>query len=191
MNGYLATTDVGRNPAQRPAPPGRSRVSLRLHGYRWLNHYFPALLLSVLPLSSLVVVVRPPVSATAGWAVGVLTVALAALAALLARRQRRALSFWLIPTQRNAEETYELVLGGMKQLGWVVTRYRRYRRIEARTPGFPATWLSWGEMVTVRLSGKDVLVNSICDPDARPSVISWGRNRKNVSTIAELLRTHP
>ena len=184
----MATINSSRNLAQTPARTRSAALSsLRLQGRRWFIHFFAALLLGVLPLTGLVALLQPPVDATAAWSVIGMTGVLAALAAIMARRQRRALWFRRIRTQRTAAENYELVLRGMKPFGWVITTYRRNQRIEAKTPGFPATWLSWGEMVTVRFSGEDVLVNSICDPDAQSSVVSWGRNRKNTAAVAELL----
>ncbi len=46
---------------------------------------------------------------------------------------------------------------------------------------------SWGEQVTILFDKDRVLVNSICDPDKRSSVVSMGRNKKNENRlIAEI-----
>jgi hypothetical protein len=42
---------------------------------------------------------------------------------------------------------------------------------------------SWGERITIILDKNRVLINSICDPEKRSSVVSMGRNRKNCRTL--------
>ena len=46
---------------------------------------------------------------------------------------------------------------------------------------------SWGEQVTILLSGNEVWVNSICDPDKHTSLVSMGRNRENLQAITDLI----
>ena len=48
---------------------------------------------------------------------------------------------------------------------------------------------SWGEMITIIRHENLILINSICDPNAfRPSITSWGWNRKNVQTFTNRLK---
>jgi hypothetical protein len=46
---------------------------------------------------------------------------------------------------------------------------------------------SWGELVTIKKSKNKLLLNSICDPDERPSFFSFGQNRKNILTFLKHL----
>ena len=46
---------------------------------------------------------------------------------------------------------------------------------------------SWGEQVTILMNGKEILVNSICDPDKRASVVSFGHNQENVQAVKKLI----
>lgn len=46
-----------------------------------------------------------------------------------------------------------------------IVRRRKGHLIVAKVPGFPQSWRSWGELVTVRFHDGYVLVNSICDPE--------------------------
>lgn len=50
-------------------------------------------------------------------------------------------------------------------------------------PGFFSG--SWGEQITVLFYQDSVFVNSICDPNKRSSVISWGRNSENEDTLID------
>ena len=47
---------------------------------------------------------------------------------------------------------------------------------------------SWGEMITIIRDKDCILINSICDPDNKPSVTSWGMNRINIKTFEQYLR---
>lgn len=44
---------------------------------------------------------------------------------------------------------------------------------------------SWGEQIIVILDNDKVMVNSICDLDKKTSVVSFGRNRKNMKRLLE------
>ena len=44
---------------------------------------------------------------------------------------------------------------------------------------------SWGEQITVILDNDKVMINSICDLDKKTSVVSFGRNRKNMKRLIE------
>ena len=46
---------------------------------------------------------------------------------------------------------------------------------------------SWGERITIIRDNDRILINSICDPDNRPSVTSFGKNRSNVVTFERQL----
>ena len=94
--------------------------------------------------------------------------------------QTRALRFRVFQTSSEAHENYEKVLHAMKEEHWHVQHVHANSQIVATVRGFP---LSWGERVEVRFDGRNVLVNSICDPGKFPSVASWGRNREHVSNI--------
>jgi len=47
---------------------------------------------------------------------------------------------------------------------------------------------SWGEQVTLIFSGKKILINSICDPDKKSSIVSYGNNKRNVENILEEIK---
>lgn len=65
--------------------------------------------------------------------------------------------------------------------GWRTISRQKRIYVAATDPSF---WSgSWGERITVIFDESCVYVNSICDPDKRPSLVSFGRNRHNVRLI--------
>lgn len=48
---------------------------------------------------------------------------------------------------------------------------------------------SWGERITIIRKENEILINSICNPDNRPSVSSWGQNRKNINAFKKRIKT--
>ncbi|NVK82676.1 MAG: hypothetical protein HWE21_00050 [Cytophagia bacterium] len=68
---------------------------------------------------------------------------------------------------------------------WVIRTNRKNTIVAKSNPGFLSG--SWGEQITVIINGQNVYVNSICDLDKRPSVVSFGRNRANEMKIIKAL----
>lgn len=54
----------------------------------------------------------------------------------------------------------------------------------------PFSGSSWGEQITIIFNGNSLLVNSICDPDKRTSVASYGKNAQNVQLIIKAINSH-
>lgn len=46
---------------------------------------------------------------------------------------------------------------------------------------------SWGEKITIIIDNDRIMINSICDPEKRASVVSVGRNRKNMKVLIDKL----
>lgn len=49
------------------------------------------------------------------------------------------------------------------------------------------SWRSWGEQITILHDKDKILFNSICDPENRPSVASWGMNKVNRKVFERFL----
>lgn len=98
--------------------------------------------------------------------------------------QYRRLLFKKITLTYSDEQFQEAVERTVKDLKWHIDLnneafFRAHRSWDWSS--------SWGEMVTI-IKGKNfLLVNSICNPDARSSITSWGWNRKNIHTFLEHL----
>ncbi len=49
---------------------------------------------------------------------------------------------------------------------------------------------SWGEQVTIIFDKNTLYLNSICDPKRRSSVVSMGRNARNIEILVRKIRIH-
>ena len=94
--------------------------------------------------------------------------------------QTNGLKFKEIEIEYNEDEFVEAIKLTVEQLKWQIERndnevFRAYRRWN---------WsASWGEMVTIIKQRDRLLINSICDPNKKSSVASWGWNKKNIETF--------
>ena len=99
-------------------------------------------------------------------------------------RQKRCLRFKTIFISIDAEKFHQVVKETAKGLGWQVVK--KTNTVIVAKSGF--SWRSWGELITIIREKDRILFNSICDPDNRPSVASWGMNRRNRKIFEEHLR---
>ena len=79
------------------------------------------------------------------------------------------------------EELDKIINQVATELKWTIFSTNK-RIVEAKT--FPSFFSgSWGEQITILFDNKRVLVNSICDIDKQSSVVSMGRNKKNINRL--------
>jgi hypothetical protein len=98
--------------------------------------------------------------------------------------QKRRLKFKVIDISVDANTFLTAAKETAKQLDWEIIE-RKNNLIVARS-GF--SWRSWGEMITIIKDENRILFNSICDPDNKPSVASWGMNKVNFKTFEQQIR---
>lgn len=105
---------------------------------------------------------------------------------LLYKLQRNRLNFKIIETNLNREQLEKIIDQVAKELKWEIFTDEK-RIVEAKTfPNFFSG--SWGEQITILFDGQQVLINSICDLDKRSSLVSMGRNRKNMKRLVEEIK---
>jgi hypothetical protein len=97
--------------------------------------------------------------------------------------QKNRLKFKIVTTTLNTEQLKGVINEVAKDLKWVRMPSSAQTYIAKTLPGFFSG--SWGEQITVLFNNDTVLINSICDPDRRPSLVSMGRNRENENTLAD------
>lgn len=98
--------------------------------------------------------------------------------------QWRRLLFRVFPIQASDKAFKAALARTAEELGWRITNNTK-RMVRAHRPW---SWSgSWGEMITIRRYKDKILINSICDPYTRPSVVSFGWNRRNVDTFITYL----
>ena len=100
-------------------------------------------------------------------------------AVLFAIIQYRRLNFKRLNTNLTAEEFKSIAEQAGQKMNWNFLNLTNDYVIAIT--GF--NWASWGERITIIRKENEILINSICDPDNRPSISSWGRNRKNVNAF--------
>jgi len=98
--------------------------------------------------------------------------------------QRRRLRFQTINVSVDKDTFKEVVEQTAKELEWTIEK-ATYDVVIAKS-GF--SWRSWGEQITIIWCKDKILFNSICDPDNRPSVASFGMNKVNRKIFEQFLR---
>lgn len=97
--------------------------------------------------------------------------------------QKRRLKFKTIHVAVDKDTFREAVEQTAKELEWAIEKATD-DTIIAKS-GF--SWKSWGEQITIIRCRDKILFNSICDPDNRPSVSSFGMNKVNRRTFEQFL----
>jgi len=95
--------------------------------------------------------------------------------------QKNRLKFKIVKTVLTKDEIKNLIEMLCKEYKWTSSFHNTHVFILKTNPGFFSG--SWGEQITILLNGDDVLLNSICDPDQKSSVVSMSRNRENIETL--------
>jgi len=95
--------------------------------------------------------------------------------------QKRRLRFRIIQTKLNHIQLKKILINVAEELEWEFISSAKEAYVAKTNPSFFSG--SWGEQITILFYQDYVFVNSICDPKKRPSVVSWGRNRKNEETL--------
>jgi len=159
---------------------------------RWFWHYSVVLLLLIIPITTTVDVFKYYVTHTFNavrpiediistgyiWLVP---------AILLFFIQKTRLKFKVIQLTTTPDIFKQAAEQTAKELKW---------EFEHKTTNFIIAhrewnWNgSWGEMITIIRDNDRILINSICDPDNRPSVASFGMNKLNIKTFEQELKKH-
>jgi hypothetical protein len=95
--------------------------------------------------------------------------------------QKRRLKFKIITTTLSQPEILKIIKQVSKDLNWIPGTHSANTFIATTNPGFFSG--SWGEQITILFDGNQIFVNSVCNPQDRPSLASFGRNRNNMKTL--------
>ena len=105
---------------------------------------------------------------------------------LFYRIQRNRLKFKSITTNLTREELDAIIEKVALELEWHPYLIKEKFIVAKTHPGFSSG--SWGEQITIIFDENLVLVNSVCDPDKKSSVVSMGRNRQNEKKLLEEIK---
>ncbi|MGI8882621.1 MAG: hypothetical protein ACR2IA_00040, partial [Pyrinomonadaceae bacterium] len=100
--------------------------------------------------------------------------------------QKNRLKLTLIKANISRKTFDEIIEKIINKYGWQIS-INTSKEIIAKTP---FSGKSWGERVTIIFDGNNILVNSICDPDERTSVVSMGRNEQNIRLIVKRINRY-
>lgn len=100
--------------------------------------------------------------------------------------QKKRLKLTSIKTNIKREEFDNIIEQISNKYGWQIC-INTSKKIVAKTP---FSGKSWGEQVTIIFDGNNLLVNSICDPDKKSSVVSAGRNDQNVRLLIKRINKY-
>ncbi len=163
---------------------------LRLSGFQLFQHYAVVPFLLITPALYCWFAVRHYVfslSTASRHPSELLTLAIpsAVLAILFYFIQKHLLRFQEYPILASSSAFHKALERTASELGWRIANNTQHI-LQAHRPW---NWSgSWGETITIRRYKDKILINSICDPYVRPSVVSFGWNRRNVDTFIAYLR---
>ena len=101
--------------------------------------------------------------------------------------QKNKLKFKSVETKLSKEKLKEIIEQTAKELEWH-PKIIDDKLIIAKT--YPKWWTgSWGEQITIIIDQSRIMINSICDPDKRVSIVSMGRNRQNMNKLIDNIKT--
>ena len=96
------------------------------------------------------------------------------------------MKFKVIQTNLSKEKLLEIIKETGNELEWRTEKKTNDYFINVTNPKWCSG--SWGERITIIIDNNRILINSICDPDKKSSVISAGRNKKNVNTLIQNIK---
>lgn len=103
------------------------------------------------------------------------------LAIIFYKLQSDKLKFKEVFTTLNKQQLTGIIEEVGEKLKWYPEKISENLIIAKTHPSFFTG--SWGEKITILFDTNRILVNSICDPDKNSSVVSMGRNKKNINTL--------
>lgn len=162
----------------------RRTKRLKLSKLETLEHYFVVLFLSFIPLLTLYDLIKICLGTYEGVrsATELATAQLPFLAlALIAYiNQRRRLRFRVVRIKYSDDDFREAVKRTCENLQWRVETDRQGIFRAFRSWNWTS---SWGEMITILRDENTLLLNSISDPNQKPTFSSFGWDKKNINTF--------
>jgi hypothetical protein len=164
---------------------------LRLRGKELLVHYSFSFLILLLPIMCFIDIVKIWTGTYDGTRTinEYINVSLPFLLVglLFIYRQYRRLYFKEIKIEHSDNDFQHAIGMTAMELRWRTQRNRDGFYKAIRVSGYPP-WL-WGEMITIIRDNGTIFINSISDPNQRPTPSSFGWDRKNVRTFIKNLET--
>ena len=157
--------------------------------WQLINHFYPVIVIGLIPIIFSGLYISGKLSdlpSNISYITASTMLILFALSIFLFTRQLDRLKFKTIANTLTRHEVEAIVRKVADELAWNIETINE-RFIVARTePGFFSG--SYGELITILIGARQVLINSVCDPDKTTSVVSMGRNKKNEERLIEEIK---
>ncbi len=164
---------------------GRLQLSLE----QKITHYSPVIIGLIIPMIDLFIIFKnyfnneTILKQTLNpllWFISILYVVLIYLL------QHKRLKLKTIESSLDNEDSLMVIREAVENLNWK-TIINNKRAIIAKVNNGLLTG-SWGEQVIIIFDSNKMYINSICDPNKRPSLASFGNNRKNITTLVQEIK---
>jgi hypothetical protein len=100
--------------------------------------------------------------------------------------QYRRLNFRFLRLNIPKHSIEETIRKTAAELEWRIVTNESNLKIYKTYPKW--TTGSWGEQITIILDKDLIMINSICDPDKVASLISFGRNKRNMNLLVHKIK---
>lgn len=163
---------------------------LQLKFWDNISHFSIVVFFSLIPLTLVFFHLKYSLSATPKpiGEVGIYFMIIPILLALLFYKlQSDRLKFKEVFTTLSRQQLNAIIEKVGHELKWYPQEINENLIIAKTHPSFFSG--SWGERITIIFDTNRVLVNSICDPDKKSSIVSMGRNKKNENKLIQEIET--
>ena len=163
---------------------------LKLNKSQLFSHFFIVLVVLIMPILSSYYIFKIEVLGSSEFRTTqellYMSIPWLILAILFLIIQYYRLSFTKIDKKVTEADFIRIIQITGKERNWKILSLKNDYSVAKR--GFDWSG-SWGERITIIRKDNEILINSICDPDKRSSVSSWGQNRKNIKAFEKNLNT--
>jgi hypothetical protein len=163
---------------------------LKLKGEQLFTHYAFLVILLAVPVFNMISVIQILIGRYEGVRNLtdhlVVSLPFVVLGVIFCFRQNQRLYFKEYKIAHTDRELQEAIRMTADQLNWTIgTNNKGYLRAFRDGEGFD--W--WGQMITIVYDNNTILINSISDPNIKPTFTSLGWDRKNVKAFIKNLET--
>jgi len=154
-----------------------------------ITHYSIVGFTGIIPVLFLFIYIKDYLNGTARPLMegGILLIIIPCLLALIFFvLQKSRLKLKVVETDLTRDELDPIINKVASELDWIPQIVKRNVIIAKTFPGFLSG--SWGEQITILFEGNRVLINSICDPSKKSSIVSMGRNKENVEKLIKEIK---
>jgi hypothetical protein len=177
----VGTPGVAQGHCLVPERPANLYSRVKLNVSEFCTHYAIAILLLAPSVAAVYSLGTHHYVSSAIPGMRILCACTILASAFFASVQTWALRFRVFKTSGSARANYQKVIHAIGKTNWHISQRRAESRIVAAAPGA----VTWGERVEVRFHGRDVYVNSICDPSKWPALVAFGDNMRHIAYVRD------